>query len=301
VTAPDPAAPLLEVRGLLKRYGKSEVLRGVDLSGAGGEVYGFLGKNGAGKTTTLRALMGIHRTDGGTIRYFGEEVSRPRRRHKRLIGYVSQEQRLYPWMRCEQLGRFVRGFYPTWDDAEFTRLLEVLDLPAKRRVSELSGGMKVKLALALALAHRPKLLLLDEPTSGLDPAARREFLEIVTQQAQGDGRTTVFSSHIVEEVERVSTTVGILDRGRMQFEGRPARLLEEVRRLRSAPGARDNLSLPDGAVVLSHRREPEVELTVVRAAPEAWERLRTGPETQVERLKLEDAFLAIATGRVASS
>lgn len=205
---------------------------GLDLEVRSGEVYGFLGVNGAGKTTTIRMLMGIIKPDGGTITILGQRARRTTVRQKQSIGYVSQEQTFYPWMTCRALGKFVSGFYPSWDDTEFERLLHVLDLPRDRRASQLSGGMRVKLALALALASHPALLILDEPTSGLDPVARREFLELIRMQARQYHRTTFFSSHIIGEVERVADRVGIIHHGRMLYQGGLEELRDSVRQVR---------------------------------------------------------------------
>lgn len=168
-----PPVPLLAVRGLRRHFGTMPAVDGVDLNVYSGEIYGFLGINGAGKTTTIRTFMGIIAAEAGTITLMGETTHRATVKQKRRIGYVSQEQNFYPWMSCRTLGRFVRSFYPTWDQREFDRLLAVFSIPEKRRVSHLSGGMRAKLALALALAPKPDLLILDEPTAGLDPVARR--------------------------------------------------------------------------------------------------------------------------------
>src|SRR5262245_25386800 len=164
-------------------------------------------------------LMGIIKADRGSMDLFGQATRRTTIAQKRRIGYVSQGQFFYPWMTCRRLGRFVGGFYPTWDPVEYERLLNVLDVPYDRKVSALSGGTRVKLALALALAHRPEMLILDEPTAGLDPVARREFLDMIGRQARMHRRTTLFSSHLVDEVERVADRVGIIHRGRLRYEG----------------------------------------------------------------------------------
>jgi ABC-type Na+ transport system ATPase subunit NatA len=179
-------------------------------------------------------LMGIIKPDAGVIEILGEQTRRTTIQQKQSIGYVSQEQTFYPWMTCRMLGRFVGGLYPTWDEAEFERLLRVLDLPPDRKSSQLSGGMRVKLALALALAPRPALLILDEPTSGLDPLARREFLNIIRQQAREHHRTTLFSSHIIGEIERVADRVGIVHRGQMCFEGSLEDLRASIRLVRES-------------------------------------------------------------------
>lgn len=221
----------LRARGLVKHYGRLRVVRGLDMEVPRGEIYGFLGRNGAGKTTTIRMLMGILAPTKGQIEFFGQKTKRTTIPLKRRIGYVSQSQHYYPWMNARQLGRFVSSFYPTWDAAEYDRLLNVLELPFNRRTSQLSGGMKMKLALALALAHHPELLILDEPTAGLDPVAQREFLEIVKNQSRNHGRTTLFSTHRIDEVERAADRVGIIDEGVMRYEGDLDILRSEVRRV----------------------------------------------------------------------
>ncbi len=235
-----PASPgagprvVLRTVGLRKAFGRTMALDGLNLEVREGEIYGFLGRNGAGKTTTIRALMGILQPDAGEVVLLGRAMARVDTETKRHIGYVSQEPHFYPWMTGAQLGRFVGGFYPTWDHAEFRRLMGALQLPLDRRFSHLSGGMQMKLALALALAHRPALLILDEPTAGLDPVARREFLDILAGQARQRGRTTLFSSHLIEEVDRVADRIGIIEAGRMRYEGSLAELKATVRRVREA-------------------------------------------------------------------
>jgi ABC-2 type transport system ATP-binding protein len=298
----DAAPSVLRTHGLKKSYGKHAVLKGVDIDVRDGEVYGFLGRNGAGKTTALRGIMGIHSLDGGDFELFGQRVKRPTLKHKRRIGYVSQEQHFYPWMSCSVLGRFVAGFFPSWDQTEYDRLLVALDLPPERKVSQLSGGMRAKLGLALALAHRPRLLLLDEPTAGLDAASRREFLEIVAHQARTDGRTTFFSSHIVEEVERVSTRVGILDRGRLRYEGTIEDLRQSVCTIalptEGAEVATAPFEAPDGFEVLTEQADGKSVRTVVLfAQPSRWRGSSLEP-LRAEPMTLEDIFIALTASRL---
>lgn len=233
----------LRTTGLVKHYGRLRVVKGLDLEVPRGKIYGFLGRNGAGKTTTIRMLMGILKPNAGQIEFFGEPTRRTTIPLKRRIGYVSQSQNFYPWMTARQLGNFVSSFYPTWESKEYDRLLRVLELPFDRRSSQLSGGMRMKLALALALAHHPDLLILDEPTAGLDPVAQREFLEIVKNQSRNHGRTTLFSTHRIDEVERAADKVGIIDEGVMRYEGDLDDLRAEVRRVIELP--RPERALPE--------------------------------------------------------
>ena len=236
---------VLEIRELTKRYGKVSALAGLDLAVEAGEVYGFLGRNGAGKSTTIRILMGITKPDGGTVRLFGEPVRGTPVRLRQRIGYVAQEQSFYGWMTAARLAKFVSSFYPTWSDTTFLHYAAAQQIPLKQKVGTFSGGMKMKLALALALGHSPPLLILDEPTAGLDPVARREFLERVREDAQRTGRTTFFSTHLIDEVELVADRVGILQDGKTRWQGPVSALAARVRQVLdlvgpppSAPGVR---------------------------------------------------------------
>ncbi len=299
-----PPETLLRTYNLRKSYGSYQVLKGLNLAVRRGNIYGFLGRNGAGKTTTIQALMGIQGADSGVIEFFGQKVRRPGISQKRRIGYVSQEQFFYQWMECGYIGRFVGRFYPTWDEAWFKHLLEIFDLPPKRKIINLSQGMKVKLALALALAHRPDILILDEPTSGLDPAARREFLELVSRQAHSEERTTFFSSHIVEEVERIANRVGILEEGRLCYEGDVDTLRQSVRRIHLQ---KDGVQLSDDRVVdvLTDLKSDGCDILadhpdryefIVQGDARAWD--KWDGVFPSESLSLEDIFLALTVDRV---
>jgi ABC-2 type transport system ATP-binding protein len=306
-TSNDSAGPvLLAARGLRRRFGKVTAVDNLDLTLRAGEVFGFLGVNGAGKTTTIRMLMGIIARDAGELELFGEPTARTTIEQKRRIGYVSQEQAFYPWMTCAKLGKFVGGFYPTWDVGEFARLVRIFALPPDRKAAELSGGMRLKLALALALAHHPELLIFDEPTAGLDPMARREFLDLVKAHGRGAGRGMLFSSHLVDE-------------------GSLSQLLASVRRVHTrAPGSRGELFqwararrggvsagagglaaptppvLPAGGRVLQELTGTNGREWVVMAPPEAWSSGLT-EHAVVEPLSLEDIFLAVVGAQSAAA
>ncbi len=275
---PEPAA--LAISGLRFAYGRREVIRGLDLELRSGRVYGFLGRNAAGKTTTLRMLMGILTPDGGTIALGGSPSKRTTPAMRKRIGYVSQQQHFYPWMRVSELGRFVGAFYPTWSAASFADLSLRLGLEATQRAGELSGGSRMKLAAALALAHDPPVLVLDEPTAGVDPIARREILDLLRHQADG-GRAVLFSTHHVSEVLDIGDDVGVLHGGRMFWQG-PVEHIGRFARRTTGP-------LPDGVTPL----RPSERGATGWGPADAWSGVAATP------LSLEDAFVAIAAAPVA--
>lgn len=283
---------VLELRQVVKRYGRVHALEGLDLGVGRGEVYGFLGRNGAGKSTTIRILMGITPPDSGEVLLFGQPARGGHVELRQRIGYVAQEQTFYGWMDARRLARFVGGLYPTFDHADFEARCRRLEVPLDRSVQALSGGTKVKLALALALAPRPELLILDEPTAGLDPVARRELLEIVREDADRSGRTTFFSTHLIDEVELVADRVAILDAGRARYEGTIAALSARVRLARGiAPGAPLEAvlpALPPGVAVLSDRTFRAERRVVLEADhPERW----ASVPLPLEALPLEEIFI----------
>ena len=193
-----------------KTYGSHRALDGVTLSGKPGQVVALLGENGAGKTTALRILLGLLEPDSGdatvlgmSSRTYGEEI-------RKRVGYVSEKPVLYEWMKVSEIGWFAAGFYPPGYLAHYEKLVKEFDLPLDRKIKQLSKGMKAKVALALALAHQPDVLILDEPTSGLYPLVRYEFLESIVELAS-ENRTVILSSHQIAEVERVADVVAILD------------------------------------------------------------------------------------------
>ena len=215
----DQVEEVLKLQGVHKEFGSLLVLDGLSLSVNQGEVFGFLGRNGAGKSTAIRILMGITRCDAGEIEVFGQPLHTDMIKLRQRIGYVAQEQNMYPWMTPRVIARFVKGFYPRWDEDRYQKLIDRFELPPKRRIGTFSGGMKAKLSLTLALATRPDLLVLDEPTAGMDPVARREFLDLVREQVTQDGASTLFSTHLIDEIEAVADRIAIVESGRTIYEG----------------------------------------------------------------------------------
>jgi ABC-2 type transport system ATP-binding protein len=206
---------VIAVSELTRRFGSKTALSSVSLSVPRGTVYGLVGENGAGKTTLIRHVLGLLRAQGGWVRVFGlDPVADPVGVLSR-IGYLSEEHDLPGWMTVDELIRYTRAFYPAWDDAYVEELRETFALDRGSRVSNLSKGQKARLGLLIALAHRPELLVLDEPSTGLDPVVRRDILEAIIRTIAHQGRTVLFSSHLLDEVERVADHVTMISAGRV--------------------------------------------------------------------------------------
>jgi len=222
---------LISVSSLSRRFGAETVLDQIDLEIPAGRVFGLVGENGAGKTTLIRHCLGLYRAQSGSVRVFGQDpVADPASVLSR-IGFLSEDRDLPDWMTVGELMRFQAPFYSGWDQNLVEELRVNFGLPEKRPVSQLSRGQKAKLGLLVALGHRPELLLLDEPSSGLDPLARRDILEVLIRTTISEGRTVFFSSHLLDEIERVCDWVGFLIRGRIVLQGSVAEINERHRRL----------------------------------------------------------------------
>ena len=207
--------PIISVSELTRRFGATTALDSVSVSLPGGAVYGLVGTNGAGKTTLIRHILGLLRAESGSVRVFGLDPVADPVGVLSGIGYLSEENDLPGWMRIDELIRYSRAFYPAWDDAYAEELRQAFALDPMAKVKSLSKGQKARAGLLVALAHRPRLLLLDEPSSGLDPVVRRDILEAIIRTIAHEGRTVLFSSHLLEEVERVSDHVTMISHGRI--------------------------------------------------------------------------------------
>lgn len=207
--------PAVEISNLTRHFGEKTALAGVSLSIPTGGVYGLVGENGAGKTTLIRHVLGLLRAQRGSVRVFGTDPVVDPVGVLSRIGYLSEQNDLPGWMRGHELLRYSRAFYPRWDDgyAEELRAAFALDLDAK--ITSMSKGQRARLGLLIALAYRPELLVLDEPSSGLDPIVRRDILGAVIRTTAAEGRTVLFSSHLLDEVERVAQHVTMISRGRV--------------------------------------------------------------------------------------
>jgi len=206
---------VVEIRRVSRSFGERLALDDVSLVIPRGGVFGIIGSNGAGKTTLIKHLLGLLKAQTGVVRVFGHDpVENPVATLGR-IGYLSEDRDLPAWMRVGELMGYTQAFFPTWDEAYAQELREMFDLDPKATVGKLSRGQKARAGLLVALAHRPELLVLDEPSSGLDPVVRRDILAAIIRTIADEGRTVLFSSHLLDEVERVADEVAILHQGRL--------------------------------------------------------------------------------------
>jgi ABC-2 type transport system ATP-binding protein len=210
---------VIDVTDLTRRFGPRLAVNQVSLTVARGRVFGLVGANGAGKTTLIKHLLGLLQAESGSVRVFGfDPVADPVAVLSR-VGHLSENRDLPGWMRVDELLRYTRAFYPKWDAAFAEELRRQFQLEPGARIRTLSRGETAKAGLLIALAYRPDLLLLDEPSSGLDPVVRRDILEAIIRTVADEGRTVFFSSHLLEEVERVSDDVAMMAEGRLVLSG----------------------------------------------------------------------------------
>ena len=296
-------SPALVIEGLTRRYGPTVAVDNLQLTVPRGTVLGLLGPNGAGKSTTLRMIIGLLRPTSGTVRVLGLDPFQTPSQVRQQIGYVPETPQIYRWMTVREVVQFCRALYAGWKDQQAELLLDTFQLPAGRRVRQLSKGMLAKLSLVIALAHEPQLLILDEPLSGLDPLARDEFLDGVLLGLCGGERTVVFSSHQLDEVNRLSDSVAVLHAGRLLMHC-PLDELRSAKRVRAV--------LDDGRLPVHTPREAvwqqlnrrEWSLTIYPFSSEILERLQaTNPiqRVEVDDLSLDDIFKDLIRGQTSKT
>jgi ABC-2 type transport system ATP-binding protein len=212
---PAPEQSVITTSSLTRRFGSKAALDDVSFCVPRGSVFGLVGENGAGKSTLIKHVLGLWRAQSGEVRVFGlDPVIEPVSVLGR-IGYLSEQPDLPEWMTVGEFIRYTRAFYPRWDTKYAEQLRQQFGLDLDKRVRVLSKGQRAKLGLLAAQAHRPDLLLLDEPSSGLDPIVRNDILAAVIRTVADEGRTVFFSSHLLEEIERVADHIAMLHQGRL--------------------------------------------------------------------------------------
>jgi ABC-2 type transport system ATP-binding protein len=216
----------------LTKYYKSHcALDSLNLRVAQGTVYGLLGRNGAGKTTAIKMLLGFAHPSYGRAEVLGEDSLSLRPETRARIAYLAEGHPLYRWMTIRQAVQFTRPFYERWNQRLLEQILDHFELSPKRRIRRLSRGQQAQVALALAVATDPEVLILDDPTLGLDTVVRRDFLESLIQIIQRRGRTILFSSHILGDVERVADRIGIIVDGVLRVDCPTDHFKQSVRKV----------------------------------------------------------------------
>jgi ABC-2 type transport system ATP-binding protein len=306
-----PGDPIIDIRGLVKRYGSLTAVAGIDLSVAPGEIFGILGPNGAGKTTTLEMIEGLRRPDAGTIHVAGFDAVAESDEVRRLIGVQLQTTALFDYLNAAELIHLFAGLYDVdGSDDRIDELLTMVGLEDKRtsRVDELSGGQRQRLSITLALVNRPLVAFLDEPTTGLDPGARRDLWQTV-QNIRQAGTTVVLTTHYMEEAEVLCDRVAVMDRGTVIACDTPDALVRQLGtaatvRARIAAGTlapADLATLPAVTASTIHNAQLELQTTDVQSTLVALLSLATQngitlTELHSTQASLEDVFLSL-TGR----
>lgn len=276
----------IEIKNLSKSYPGFK-LDGLSLTLPAGAIMGLVGENGAGKSTAIRLILNAARRDAGTVRVLGTDNQSPEfSALKENIGVVLDEACFPEVLTARNIGSVLAHTYKSWDAGAYADFLQRFGLPERKPFRDLSRGMKMKLALATALSHAPKLLILDEATSGLDPFARDEILDILNDFTRDERHSVLLSSHIVSDLEKICDYIAFIHRGRLLLCEEKDRLLEEyaVVRLRKA----DLAALPKESLLGSRTTEYGAEALLRRED--------VPPSAQVQRVGLEDIILLMVKG-----
>jgi ABC-2 type transport system ATP-binding protein len=278
---------------LTKSYGSNRAVREIALDVPRGAIYGFLGRNGAGKTTTIKMLLGLTRPTAGSAQVLGMNVATERIAVLQRTAFVSEKKSLYPSLTPFELVRFSRGFYPTWSDRAVEKYSRLLEIPMQERFAKLSNGNQTKVWLLLALAQGSDLLILDEPTTALDPISVDQLMHVLAEIAIDRGCTVFFSSHQLEEVERIAEYAGFMDHGELLLQSRLDDIKSEFRLITAAG---NSLPAQTSAQVLSVGVEGNFYRYVVTRDAESFVAglSRNGATvTEVAPLSLREIFLQL--------
>lgn len=244
---------ILEIKGLTKHYGDFS-LRDINLELPYGCIMGLMGENGSGKSTTIKAILNLIHRDEGKICIFGEEIGEGKARLRENLGIVMEGLNLPDIFKATEVNQMMRGIYQNWDSEHFYQYMERFNISRKKKIKEYSKGMKMKLALAIALSHGASLLILDEPTSGLDPVVREEVLDILRGFVMDEGHSALISSHIISDLEKTADYAAFIHMGRLILCEEKDRLLEEYRVIKGSPQDIKQVE-KDGTITMAGIRE----------------------------------------------
>jgi ABC-2 type transport system ATP-binding protein len=287
---------IVQFEDINKHFGKTMALKEISFDISPGRIIGLIGANGSGKSTLIRHIIGLYLPTTGSCRTFGSDAANISPENLARIGYVHQEGELMDWMRVSQLIDFVSAYYDNWNPALVEKFIREFDIPLKTRVGKLSPGKRQQVAILLAVAYEPELLILDEPAAGLDPIARARFLDMLIEIIQDENRTILISSHILSDIEKIVDHIMILDEGKLLRDCEFDTLREEFTRVRltcldkSLP---DTLSLPG---VLSYVKNTHEAVAILQhQSTEEIQRLArdVSCSAEISPLSLEEIYRAI--------
>ena len=283
----------IEIRGLIKNYPAFK-LGPLDLTVPRGAIYGLIGPNGAGQTTAIDLIFGMGRNDGGEIRVLGLDHHTDEVALKRRAAYVSPDLNFAVWGKVGRAIRFVRGFYPEWDDAYCADLMKAFHLSDTDKIVTLSFGAKTKLSLLLALSRRPQVLILDEPTTGLDAVSKQEVFGELLKAVEDGERTVLISSHGLSDIERFADHIGMIKNGKLLLEGRTDEIVDRFRMAEFFTENGTEFQNRDGLIILKRNENRWHALIDQQSGVQDWLQTRGAKEISLTRVTLEDLFVALA-------
>ena len=284
----------IEIRGLTKKYPRFQ-LGPLDLTVPRGAIYGLIGPNGAGKTTTIDLIFGLGRNASGQIRVLGLDHRADDVALKQRAAYVSPDLSFQVWGKVGKAIRFVRGFYPGWDDSYCTALMKAFHLSVGDGIATMSFGAKTKLSLLLALARRPEVLVLDEPLSGLDVISRQQLFSELLKAVEGGERSVLISCHDLSDLERFTDHIGLLKNGRLLLEGRTDEIVERYQLVEffTPNGTGLQSPAPEGLILLKGSENRWRGLLDQQSGAREWLQQQGAQQVSLTRLTLEDLFVAL--------
>ncbi len=262
-----------------------------------GAIYGLIGPNGAGKTTAIDLIFNLGRNDAGRIRVLGPDHRDDEVALKRRVAYASPELSFAAWGRVGKAIRFVRGFYPGWEDAYCAALMRAFHLNDSDKIATLSFGAKTKLGLLLALARRPEVLVLDEPTTGLDAVSKQEVFAVLLKTVADGERTVLISSHGLGDIERFADHVGLIKGCKLLLEGRTDEIVERYRLVEFFTPRKPREPRPPGLLILNRSSNRWHALLDQQSDAQGWLQRQGAEQISLTRLTLQDLFVALVKGK----
>ena len=286
---------VLETQGLTKFYGDKLAVDHIDLKIPRGCICGFVGRNGSGKTTAIKLMLGFLKPTAGSSRLLGCDSQDLTPAIRQRIGYVAEGHRLIRWMTVAEIAKFQSAFFPEqWDSKFFWDMIEYFGLSKKQKIKHLSNGQRAQVSLALTLAPNPELLIMDDPTLGLDAAIRRQFLEGIIELIMRQGRTILFSSHILGDIERVADKIVVIDKGVIRADCSLEQFRTAVKKVRFVFGQASPETIDIEGLLGSRRSDKELEMILVGTADEKiaeWAKSSGAADYQTINMNLEDQFI----------